>query len=437
MKHGSHNDPSCRDNNRCNNLSIGSFEESDRSSTVTLSSQGSSTNISLSSIYQEAFKFSIPNVPEFQQEEMSKDGLVSPSDSTKQREHDAIRSFPKLKKSISEIGEFRVRKNSCPAKQEANHAAQQTRSEDLRQLRRAASIELRSCKTSPMLPHKSPPVASPKAFPKKNIFVTSLTRSRPSSVCSETNEEDFPQRSNSQSKSAPSLSLSLKQHTSPHAKPKKSKSLSEEPPSRRPAWVSGISKCLTDASQKFYRNEHISQLSDFLFIGDIRGGYNEWIMCRLGIASIVDLSNPNKKDLMTFKQMYYPCVCPPNVSHARARLNIAINDTHNEKIDCYFRDINIFIEGARTRNKKVLICSYYGKSRSATVAIQYLMSFNGMTLEQSYGHVKYHRPETDINGGFWLTLAALDRELQQARLQSPKHSKELEVSDVTFRMSDC
>lgn len=169
-----------------------------------------------------------------------------------------------------------------------------------------------------------------------------------------------------------------------------------------------ISSCLRS---RMFKHEHVAQVVDHLFIGSIEAAFNEPLLCKLGIDSLIDMSNVSNMQVPPEKKMLCPCLCPGETPHFRSRLILSIADNDKEDIEQYFHEIDRFIEGARRCEKKVLIFSYFGKSRAPAAAIQYLMTHEGFLLRQAFNLVKNQRPDVSINAGFQRCLEALERRL--------------------------
>ena len=164
-------------------------------------------------------------------------------------------------------------------------------------------------------------------------------------------------------------------------------------------------------SPNMYRDDQISQITEYMFVGSIEAAYNERRLCRLDIESLVDISNLNEMQVPAQKKLVCPCLCQIEFKHFRSRLIIAVPDEENDGIDQYFEEVNKFIEGARRCSKKVLIYSYEGKSRAALFAVQYLMSYEGLLLRQAYNMVKKQRPQVSLNPSFQKALEKLEKTL--------------------------
>jgi predicted protein tyrosine phosphatase len=89
--------------------------------------------------------------------------------------------------------------------------------------------------------------------------------------------------------------------------------------------------------------------------------------------------------------------------------HINIKDETNSRLIDYFNECYNFIN---TAPKPLLIHCYLGMSRSATIAIMYLM-MNGMTLPRAYNHLKQHRRLIEPNNGFMHQLYILSKHLYE------------------------
>ncbi|XP_069128527.1 uncharacterized protein [Argopecten irradians] len=255
-----------------------------------------------------------------------------------------------------------------------------------------------------------------KVFNKTDIlFTTSFTHS-----ADKTNDSDpvdtqveksatKPRLTRSKSRSAQSL------HRIPQLgaiKQVLTRSFSDVPPNSRLAQVHNSSTSLSEHLQsRMYRNEHVCQLLDHLFIGSVEAAYNEPLLCRLKIDCMLDISNCAASDVPSSKKLHCPCICADGNQHFRSRLIIQLEDKDTEDIEAYFSEINKFIVAARQRGKRVLVYSYHGKSRAAAAAIQYMMSQENLLLRQAFNIVKNQRPCIDIIPAFMTKLEALERKL--------------------------
>ncbi|XP_014671642.1 PREDICTED: uncharacterized protein LOC106812315 [Priapulus caudatus] len=161
----------------------------------------------------------------------------------------------------------------------------------------------------------------------------------------------------------------------------------------------------------FYRDECCSQVLDFLFIGNIEAAYNEHLLCKRVIESIVDMSNLEPHQIPRHRKSDCPCTCPLETSHPRARLWLGVDDHERSDVMPYFEDISVFIEAARRKDKNVLVHSLDGKSRAVCGVIQYLMKYHDMNLRRAYTLLKRRWPLINMNRGFQRTLEVWERRL--------------------------
>ncbi|XP_063404115.1 uncharacterized protein LOC134687611 [Mytilus trossulus] len=169
-----------------------------------------------------------------------------------------------------------------------------------------------------------------------------------------------------------------------------------------------ISTCL---QSKMFRNEYVSQLLDYVYIGSVESAYNEPLLCKLKIDSLVDMSNMSASQVPSNKKLHCPCLCGNDSRHFRSRLIIRLDDKETEDIEQYFDEINKFVDSSKRCGRRVLIFSYHGNSRAPAAAIQYMMKQEEFLLRQAYNLVKNQRPSVEINQGFQDTLEDLERRI--------------------------
>ncbi|KAI8489451.1 hypothetical protein Bbelb_328940 [Branchiostoma belcheri] len=155
------------------------------------------------------------------------------------------------------------------------------------------------------------------------------------------------------------------------------------------------------------RDVNITEVQDHLYIGDLEAGYNEQQLCRYAVDCILDLSNLTSKEVLAQQIKRCPCTCPMSSKHARAKLNVHIEDKDDVDIEPYLEEINTFIESARKKGKRVLVHSVHGKSRAAAVVIQYLMTHQGMSLRDAFLMLRKCRP-IEMARGLCKTLEKLE-----------------------------
>lgn len=105
--------------------------------------------------------------------------------------------------------------------------------------------------------------------------------------------------------------------------------------------------------------------------------------------------------------------CPkPDFMQDSHFMRIPVNDNFSEKLLPYFNEAFNFIDKVREGGGCVLVHCLAGISRSATVAIAYVMKHLRLSFEEAYMYVKNRRPTISPNINFVGQLAELDRQLR-------------------------
>lgn len=133
-----------------------------------------------------------------------------------------------------------------------------------------------------------------------------------------------------------------------------------------------------------------------LFVGNAEAAENLEYLKKIGITHVVNMA---EEDVDTDASTYEDT--------AIQYLGIAIVDWASSKIDAHFQNVSKFIENGIKTGGKVLVHCFMGYSRSATVAIAYLMMCEGMSAVKACQTVRAKhlcRP----NDGFLQQLVDLD-----------------------------
>ncbi|KAK4324951.1 hypothetical protein Pmani_004440 [Petrolisthes manimaculis] len=106
--------------------------------------------------------------------------------------------------------------------------------------------------------------------------------------------------------------------------------------------------------------------------------------------------------------------CPkPDFVQDSHFMRIPVNDNFSEKLLPYFSEAFNFIDKVRESGGCVLVHCLAGISRSATVAIAYVMKHLSLPFDEAYMYVKTRRPTISPNINFVGQLAELDRQLKR------------------------
>ena len=154
------------------------------------------------------------------------------------------------------------------------------------------------------------------------------------------------------------------------------------------------------------------RVTDYLFLGSVEAAYNEPILCKYDISSLIDITNVNPALVPAHKKSDCPCACVANKTpHFRSKLNIGVDDIEWENLEQYFDDINSFINAARRKGRRVLVFSYMGQSRAAAAVVQHLMTHFKMPYQDAMTVVRAKRPQIKLNSGFVKALRRLEKKL--------------------------
>lgn len=148
-----------------------------------------------------------------------------------------------------------------------------------------------------------------------------------------------------------------------------------------------------------------------LYLGCQRDVLNKELMQQNGIGYVLNASN----------------TCPkPDFIPESHFLRVPVNDSFCEKILPWLDKSVDFIEKAKASNGCVLIHCLAGISRSATIAIAYIMKRMDMSLDEAYRFVKEKRPTISPNFNFMGQLMDYEKTINnQTGMSGPKSKVKL------------
>uniref|UniRef100_A0A4W3IIC6 Dual specificity phosphatase 16 n=1 Tax=Callorhinchus milii TaxID=7868 RepID=A0A4W3IIC6_CALMI len=140
-----------------------------------------------------------------------------------------------------------------------------------------------------------------------------------------------------------------------------------------------------------------------LYLGCQRDVLNQELMQQIDIGYVLNASNT--------------CPKPDFIPESRF-LRVPVNDSFCEKILPWLDNSVEFIEKAKASNGRVLVHCLAGISRSATIAIAYIMKRMDMSLDEAYRFVKEKRPTISPNFNFLGQLLDFEKKLKPQMVQS-------------------
>ncbi|XP_041111228.1 dual specificity protein phosphatase 16 [Polyodon spathula] len=145
-----------------------------------------------------------------------------------------------------------------------------------------------------------------------------------------------------------------------------------------------------------------------LYLGCQRDVLNKELMHQNDIVYVLNASN----------------TCPkPDFIPESHFLRVPVNDSFCEKILPWLDKSVEFIEKAKASNARVLVHCLAGISRSATIAIAYIMKRMDMSLDEAYRFVKEKRPTISPNFNFLGQLLDFEKKIKNQTGQMGSLSK--------------
>eukprot|EP01095_Lingulamoeba_sp_RSL-Kostka_P012996 TRINITY_DN525_c1_g1_i1.p1 TRINITY_DN525_c1_g1~~TRINITY_DN525_c1_g1_i1.p1 ORF type:complete len:443 (+),score=98.17 TRINITY_DN525_c1_g1_i1:79-1407(+) len=143
-----------------------------------------------------------------------------------------------------------------------------------------------------------------------------------------------------------------------------------------------------------------SLITDNIYMGDKEVAKNFDILKELKITHIINCAG---------------LVIPNHFEGDFIYKTLELSDVGNENIFCLFYEVIDFIENALNNNGRILIHCKCGISRSAAMAICYLMYSQNLTYEEALRDIKYKRPSCEPNASYAIALLNWDNHRKKKR----------------------
>ncbi|XP_057691689.1 dual specificity protein phosphatase 8 isoform X2 [Corythoichthys intestinalis] len=164
-----------------------------------------------------------------------------------------------------------------------------------------------------------------------------------------------------------------------------------------------------------------------LYLGSQKDVLNKDLMSQNGITYVLNASNT--------------CPKPDFISESHF-MRIPVNDNYCEKLLPWLDKTNEFIDKAKVSNCRVIVHCLAGISRSATIAIAYIMKTMGLSSDDAYRFVKDRRPSISPNFNFLGQLLEFEKGLRLLRAltsgaddENPEGRSDLNGVDACLEMN--
>ncbi|XP_045852827.1 dual specificity protein phosphatase 8 isoform X1 [Meles meles] len=141
----------------------------------------------------------------------------------------------------------------------------------------------------------------------------------------------------------------------------------------------------------------LTRILPHLYLGSQKDVLNKDLMTQNGISYVLNASNS--------------CPKPDFICESRF-MRVPVNDSYCEKLLPWLDKSIEFIDKAKLSSCQVIVHCLAGISRSATIAIAYIMKTMGMSSDDAYRFVKDRRPSISPNFNFLGQLLEYERSLK-------------------------
>jgi hypothetical protein len=164
--------------------------------------------------------------------------------------------------------------------------------------------------------------------------------------------------------------------------------------------------CISDLASPSTSSLGPTQILDYLYLGSQDDALDLAMLKKHGITKVINLSESGPRP-----------DCVANDEHHFLR--IPIKDSYAAKLLPHLDRAFDFIEDARETNQKVLVHCLAGISRSATLAIAYVMRSRHLASDEAYRFVKARRPSISPNFNFMGQLLEYEKQLRETNILPP------------------
>jgi predicted protein tyrosine phosphatase len=159
------------------------------------------------------------------------------------------------------------------------------------------------------------------------------------------------------------------------------------------------SKVKTSLQQYIDTTYEATQIVDNLWLGSITSSCNREALHENGIEMIISA-------ILGSTAAY-----PYDFNYERAKLR----DVEDEDIITDIYRLIPIIHAELMQKRGVLVHCFYGRSRSASICIAYLIRYHNMTMEEALAFVKSKRTQVSPNPGYLTQLKQFENEVRGER----------------------
>lgn len=138
-------------------------------------------------------------------------------------------------------------------------------------------------------------------------------------------------------------------------------------------------------------------IDGLLYLCDCEDACNYTFVKKLNIRYIINATKDLPDYFCDLSHMHY--------------LSVPIEDEHDNNVQFFFDQVFNFIERAKASSSAVLIHCHAGVSRSATLAIVYIMQSQNMGVKDACQFVRQARPTIKPNQSFMEQLTKYEKQL--------------------------